>query len=351
MKPTTSTRHFQSLETTAWQISNHWKLLAIAGALALSGCGDKVQPGHTAVENGIAVPANAATVVAKDEPFSERLDVMGTVASAARVQISAKLSAHVEEVFATAGQAVTNGQLLVKLDDRDLQTQLAAAESQLVQAATEKKRVAKLFEQQAATEQMKTAADAAASAAMAQAEHARVALSWAEVRSPLNGIVTDKQVDGGDLANPGQIMMSVYDPKQLRLEVAVPARLIPLLKLGDEADISVENPARQIKARVEEIVSEADPVSRTQKVKIRLPDGSDLRPGQFGRLWISVPPQPAMFVPASAIYRSGQLEFVQVAKDGRAERRLVKTGRSDGQRIQILSGLEAGEQILVKPVM
>jgi RND family efflux transporter MFP subunit len=290
-------------------------------------------------------------VVVKDEPFSERLDVMGTVASAARAQISAKLSAVVEAVFVTAGQAVTNGQMLVKLDDRDLQTQLSAAESQLVQAATEKKRVAKLFEQQAATEQMKTAADAAANAAFAQAEHARVALSWAEIRSPLNGLVTDKQVDAGNLANPGQPLLAVYDPKQLRLEVAVPARLIPLLKLGDETDVTIENPARELKGRIEEIVSEADPVSRTQKMKIRLPDSGDLRPGQFGRLWINMPPQPAIFIPASAVYRAGQLEFVQVAKDGRAERRLVKTGRIDGARVQILSGLQAGEQILVKPVM
>ena len=146
-------------------------------------------------------------------------------------------------------------------------------------------------------------------------------------------------------------MLSVYDPQNLRLEAAVPARLIPLLPLNAGVSVSLENPARETKGHVEEIVSEADAASRTQKVKIHLQDSADLRPGQFGRLWIGLPPREAMFVPQAAVYRSGQLEFVQVAADGRAERRLVKTGRADGARVEILSGLKAGETILAQPVM
>jgi RND family efflux transporter MFP subunit len=297
------------------------------------------------------LPANAQTIAVAMEPYREKIDVMGSVASASRSQISAKLSATVDRVFASAGQAVTNGELLVKLDDRDLKTQLAAAQVQFAQAETERQRVTKLFDQQAATEQMKTAAESAAIGARTQLDRALVAMSWAEIRSPLNGVVTDKQINEGDLANPGQPLLSVYDPKQLRLEVAVPARLIPLITLNADVSVSLENPARDAKGRVEEIVSEADPASRTQKVKVRLQDAADLRPGQFGRLWIELPARDAMFVPSASVYRSGQLEFVQVVADGRAEPRLVKTGRSDGSRVEILSGLKAGEKILAQPVM
>lgn len=343
--------NFQSLEINAAQISNHWKFWAIACLIAMSGCGHKVEPGRTQTENGIPLPANAQTVAVAMGPYREKVDVMGTVASAARAQISAKLSANIDRVFVTAGQAVTNGELLVKLDDRELRTQLAAAQAQFSHADTELRRVEKLLEGQAATEQMRSAADAAVMGAKAQMERAMVALSWAEIRSPMNGVVADKQVDDGDLANPGQPLLSVYDPKHLRLEVAVPARLIPLLPLGADVSVTLENPARDAKGRVEVVVSEADQASRTQTVKVHLDDASDLRPGQFGRLWVELPPRDAIFVPQAAIYRSGQLEFVQVVADGRAKRRLVKTGRSDGARVEIVSGLNVGEKILAQPVM
>lgn len=351
MKTETNQINFQRLEVIATKTSNPWKFVAAVGLLALAGCGPKVEPGRTETAVGIALPANAQTIAVAVEPYREKLDVMGTVASASRAQISAKLSATVEKVFVTAGQSVAKDDLLVKLDDRDLKTQLAAAQIQLAQAETEQRRATKLFEQQAATEQMKTAADTAAIAAKAQLDRARVAMSWAEIRSPITGVVTDKQVDNGDLANPGQPLLAVYDPKQLRLEAAVPARLIPLLALGSEVSVALDNPSREVKGRVEEIVGEADAASRTQKVKVRLEDAAELRPGQFGRLLVALPPRDAMFVPSSAVYRSGQLEFVQVASESRAERRLVKSGRVVGDRVEILSGLKTGEKVLAQPVM
>lgn len=319
--------------------------------LLLTACGHKVQPGQEAVAKGVALPADAVLHVVQAAPFAERLDVMGTVASAARAQISARLSAHVEQVFATAGQTVTNGQILARLDDRDLREQLAAADAQRVQAETEWKRAVALFEKQAATEQMKTTAESGFRAAAAQVERLKVMLSWAEVRSPIAGTVTDRQIDAGDLANPGQVLLSIYDPAQLRLEANVPARLVGRLKLGDEVEVTLENPARATKGRVEEIVSEADSISRTQKVKVRLAGAEGLRPGQFGRLWITDAERPATFIPSSAIFCMGQLEFVQVARDGRAERRLVRTGRAAGDSVELLSGIQAGEKILVHPVM
>lgn len=327
------------------------KVIAIAGLLAVAGCGHKVEPGRTQMERGVPLPATAQTLAVVIEPYHEKLDVMGSVASASRSQISAKLGATVDKVYVTAGQAVSNGQLLVKLDDRDLKTQVAMTQGQFAQAEREQRRVATLFEQQAATEQVKMAADTATIMAQSQLDRSLVALSWAEIRSPLNGLVTDKQINEGDLANPGQPLLSVYDPNQLRLEVAVPARLIPLLPLGADVSVTLENPARDEQAIVDEIVSEADPASRSQKVKVRLQSTADLRPGQFGRLWIELPPRDAMFVPPTAVYRSGQLEFVQVVAGGRAERRLVKTGRSHDGRVEILSGLNAGETILAKPVL
>ena len=100
-----------------------------------------------------------------------------------------------------------------------------------------------------------------------------------------------------------------------------------------------------------EIVSEVDAASRTQLVKVHL-EGieGEVLPGTFGRLWVEAEPREVLFVPASAVRQIGQLSFVQVVQDGRAIRRLVKTGPARDDRIEILSGLKAGDTVLVTPI-
>ncbi len=77
---------------------------------------------------------------------------------------------------------------------------------------------------------------------------------------------------------------------------------------------------------------------------------SDVLPGTFGRLWVAAESREALFVPTSAVVQIGQLTFVQVAQNGRALRRLVKTGPSQGGRVEILSGLSAGESVVINPI-
>ena len=115
--------------------------------------------------------------------------------------------------------------------------------------------------------------------------------------------------------------------------------------------MSLERPARILKGHVAEIVSEVDASSRTQLVKVHL-DGIEgqVLPGTFGRLWMDAEPRVALFVPASAVRHIGQLAFVQVNRDGRAIQRLVKIGPAREDRIEILSGLRTGNDILVTPI-
>ena len=120
---------------------------------------------------------------------------------------------------------------------------------------------------------------------------------------------------------------------------------------GQAVDVALARPARVFPGTVAEIVSEVDAASRTQLVKVHL-DGvaGDVLPGTFGRLWVDAEPREAVFVPAAAVARIGQLAFVQVVRDGRAFRRLVKTGPARGDQIEILSGLRVGDVILATPV-
>ena len=342
----------------AINLKKHFKLLVgilgLAIVIAWSGgfLSKKVKPGVLEDQAGVAVPADAATVEVKAESAPVRVEVVGTTASEEKINLSARIPAYVGEIFASAGDRVKKGQKLIVLDDRDIRQQLAGAEAQLNQAKTEYERAKQLFEKEATTQQALTAAESMYAGARAQVEQVKVMLTYAQVESPIDGIVTERRIQAGDLANPGMLLLAVYDPLRMRLEAPVPVRLVDRLALGQEVEVSLERPARVLKGQVAEIVSEVDAASRTQLVKVHL-DGveGDVLPGTFGRLWVDAESRDAVYVPASAVRQIGQLAFVQVVRDGRAVRRLVKTGPIRGDRVEILSGLRAGEVILVNPIL
>jgi len=343
------------------KLANHLKkyfkltlgLVGLAAVVVWSGgfLGDKTPPGKLAHQAGVPVPEGAATFEVKAETAPVRVEVVGTTASEEKINLSARIPAYVDQVLASAGDRVKKGQTLIVLDDRDIRQKLAAAEAQFNQAQAEYERAKKLFESQATTEQALTAARAMFNAAQAQVEEVKVMLTYAQVESPIAGIVTERRIEAGDLANPGMLLLAVYDPLRMRLEAPVPVRLIDRLALGQEVDVVLDRPARTFKGSVAEIVSEVDAATRTQLVKVHL-DGveGDVLPGTFGRLWVAAESREAIFVPASAVARIGQLAFVQVVRDGRALRRLVKTGPAQGDRLEILSGLRAGDVVLANPV-
>jgi RND family efflux transporter MFP subunit len=328
-------------------------ILGLAAVVVWSGgfLSSKVDPAVLDHEAGLAIPEGAATFDVGIESAPVRVEVVGTTASEEKINLSARIPAYVSEIFASAGDRVKKGQVLLTLDDRDIRQQLAGAEAQLNQAQAEYDRAKGLFEKEATTQQALTAAESMLAGARAQVEQVKVMLTYAQVTSPIDGIVTERRIEAGDLANPGMPLLAVYDPVRMRLEAPVPVRLINRLALGQAVEVALERPARVFPGTVSEIVSEVDAATRTQLVKVRL-EGveGDVLPGTFGRLWVEAEAREAVFVPASAVIHIGQLSFVQAVRDGRAVRRLVKTGPARGGSVEILSGLRAGDVILVNPI-
>ncbi len=328
--------------------------VAILGVLILWSIGvfhKRTAADHLAYQAGLPVPANAKLLKVKLEPVAPRVDVVGTVASGTKVNLCARMPAYVTEVFVSAGSSVKKGQELVTLDDREIQEQAAASEAQFKQAETEMNRTRQLFENQAATEQAFTSAQSLFTIARAQRERSRVMLTDTRITAPIDGIVTDRHVEPGDLAAPGQTLMAVYDPANMQLEVPVPVRLLAKLPVGQTVEITLDRPATNFQGRVRQIVSEIDPLSRTQLVKVHIEKTSgDVLPGTFGRLWVADDARPAIVIPAAAVYRAGQIELVQIVKDQRAIRRAVRTGPRHGTSVEILSGLDAGDLLLLNPI-
>jgi len=311
----------------------------------------KVGPGKEDYQPGVPVPAGVKTLSVKIVKTPSPVEVVGTAASERMVNLSARLPATIVTMLVSAGNTVSNGQVLATLDDRDIREQLGAVEAQFKQAEIEWARTLKLFEKGATTDQARIAAISAYEAAKARLQQIRVMLSYTVIVSPMDGVVTDRRLEAGDLVAPGQVVLTVYDPLQMRLNVAVPGRLLQKFPLNQAVEVRLDGVESAVQGVVREIVSEIDPLSRTQLVKVHLTqNGLAILPGSYGRIQVEGDVHESVWIPASAIYRVGQQELVQLVVEGRAIRRVVRTGLMQGAQVEILAGLADGEVILLEPV-
>ena len=184
----------------------------------------------------------------------------------------------------------------------------------------------------------------------AMVREAETMVGYTEIRAPFDGVISRKRVDAGDLAAPGQPLIEMEGTGAFEVETSIPDSLASRLTADAEVTINLPGSASPITGRLAELSSAADPQARTVSAKIALPARSPVRSGQFVRVQLPGAPVRLLLAPATAVTVLGQMERVFVANsDQRAVLRLVKTGTARGDRVEILSGLDEGERVIVAP--
>jgi multidrug efflux system membrane fusion protein len=294
----------------------------------------------------------------------------GVVEALRQTVIAAQVSGAVVQLTVKAGDRVRAGQVLLRIDARAADQTAAAGDAQVLAAraaqdvaAKEYARQQQLFAQQfisqAALDRATAehqAAQAQVAAQLAQAGVARTQTGQYVVQAPYAGIVAQVPVALGDMALPGRTLVEMYDPAALRVTASVPqsvaASWTPTMPLRIELPGVPEARRWPTPTRVE-MLPTSDPATHTVQLRAELPAGIEgAAPGQFARLWL---PQPAgrdasVWVPAQAVVRRAELTALYVLDaNGRPLLRQVRLGRSDGDRIEVLSGLAVGERIATEP--
>lgn len=293
------------------------------------------------------VPATVQVQIVESKSRIETEEVVGTVRAKLRASIEAKVSGRIEKMHAVPGQKVATGELLAELDAREIQARVDQARAVYQQAESDWKRLAALWDQKVLSQAEYDTAKARFHVAEATLLEAETLLDYTKVTAPFEGIITRKLVDVGDLATPGKPLLEMEDSTALRLEADVPEAIVDNVKIADRLPVRIGSIETPMEGVVSEIAPAADPNSRTFLVKLDLPITPGLRAGQFGRTRMPVGKTSALCVPASAVFERGQLEMVFVASESHAHLRLVKTGKHIGDELEIASGLEAGESIVV----
>lgn len=357
----------------------------------LLGCGEKIEPGHTALPSGPAV--KAAVAVARAETWPLIYEAVGTVQAEAASTVAAKLMGTITSVRVREGDRVRQGDVLATIDERQVGAQRRQAEAALAEArqaeqaaqaareaaaaaaelaAATQRRYQTMLARESVSRQEFDEVDARrrqAQAALAQAEDlrkaagqrvrqaeaslaaAQVSAGDAMVTAAFDGVVTARMVDPGDLAAPGRPLLHMEKAGGHRVDIRVPEAYVRSVRPGQAVAARVEGPAPlSIEGAVDVVAPAADPSSRSFLVKVRLPSGADVRSGTFVRVALAVGEDRLTAIPASALIQEGQLTGLYlVTAEGLARFRLVRTGRSLGDRVEVVSGLAEGSRYVVAP--
>jgi RND family efflux transporter MFP subunit len=306
---------------------NTRRIFALVMAGLVAGCGHKSETGGPKTP---AVPVHVLRVDLQQTP--DVYEVVGTVRPKVSATVSAKVMATIEQIPVKAGDTVKAGDLLARLDDRELRAESDRAKSDY-------DRVKSLLEQQ-------IIAQSEFDQVNARYRVAQAALSYARVTAPFDGVVASKQCDVGDLTAPNKPLFTIEQTNAFRLEARVPERFAAAATAGKSVHVIIDATGEKCTGVIDESEPSADAVSRGFLVKIDLQCRQPVQSGMFGRAQLLVGERPALFVNRSGVHQRGQLTYLFIAADGHAQMRLVKTGKEYLDAVEILAGLQAGERVI-----
>jgi len=305
------------------------------------------QPQGAAGEAGSGPALPVEVVEVQTAPRAVVEDVVGTVRTKTRAVVEAKVSGRIAKLPVVLGQKMKAGDLVVEIDAQEIRSRYERAKAERDQAKQDLERATVLVKKQVMSRQEFDGVEARFRVAEASANEAEAMLGYARVTSPFDGVVSRKLAEVGDLAIPGRPLLEIEDRGTLRFEADIPEALIAGISAGQKILVRLPSAGKVLEAEVVEVSPTADAASRTFLIKLDLPADSVIRAGQFGRAAIPVGTADSIRVPLRAVVRRGQMEMVFVNRDGAAVLRLVKTGKREGEDIEILSGLTPGESVIV----
>jgi multidrug efflux pump subunit AcrA (membrane-fusion protein) len=365
--------------------------LLMGSLMVFFGCGEKIEPGNTEAEVSVTVKASVAAAEITSRPFI--YEAVGTVAPQTASTLSSKLMGTIDDVKVKVGEKVKKGDILVVIDERQVAAGLNQAEAGLSEArqgmdaavsarnaaqssadlakATferyerlldeesvskqEYDEVRARYQQAASNFEQTRSMVAAAKFRIRQAEaglaSAQVSRKDVVVRAPYDGMVTSKLVEVGDLASPGTPFLTLETTGVYEVRLILPEAYIDAIRESQQVGVRIPAIGNEaIDGTVVTIAPSADQGSRTFQVKVLLGEIKNIRSGMFARVTIPVGEAGSLVIPRTALVRQGQLTGIfMVDEEQIAHFRLIRTGRSVGEGVEVISGLKSGQRYVVAP--
>ena len=297
--------------------------------------------------------AAATSVVVQLREVDLGFPVEATVEAVHQATVAAQIAGRVTELRVDAGQRVKQGELLLRLDAREAAGSDASARASLAQARVAYERTKNLHAQKFISQAALDQAEATWQAAQGAAGTAGAALSHGAVTAPIAGVVAQRHVELGEMAAPGRPLITVFDPKGLRVIASLPQYKLAELKNAGRARIEFPETGKWIDALRVEILPTMDARSHTATARLYLPDNIEgVVPGTYVRAHFTIGRAQKLTVPPSAVLRRGEVTAVYVLDEkGGARLRQVRLGEAvSGGELEVLAGINPGERVSLTPV-
>lgn len=289
---------------------------------------------------------DARTLILQSSNVPEYYITSGVISSEHRVTITSRISGYIRVLPVREGDRVKKGQLLVRVDPVNAKQALAQARANFADAETDFKRYRKLQAEQAVNKQQFDKVRLRFKVARSRAAQAKNQLIYAEIRSPVNGLVVRKSMNVGDLSRLGAPILTVEDVGRLLVETDVPANAIDALHTGGPVDVSIPTLQETRSGHIRQLVGAADPASHQFHIKIALDSTDGIRAGMFAEVKFRTGAHRAITVPVSAVvHRAGLTGIYIVDRHGIVHYRQIRLGRRLKSGIEATAGLSAGERI------
>jgi RND family efflux transporter MFP subunit len=334
---------------------------AVLALVLLTGCGKKQDA--AVVADSAAWVGRENITVAEQRELSVGPEISGALMAERQATVRAELTSTVTQVNAEAGQRVSAGAILGRLDDAGIrdaysssQAAVTSAEASARIAARELERANRLESAGAVAtrdvetaELQRTAAEAQAASAKAQFASAEKNLARTVIRAPFSGIVSERPVNLGDVVQSGNPLFTIVDPNSFKFEGTVPLEALKTLKVGTPVFFTASG-LGDLKGKITRINPAVDPATRQVRVTVGVPnsDGT-LIAGLFAEGRVATSTRNGVVVPSGAVDRRGIRPYVMRVKGGKVEKVEVELGLIDAaqEQMEVTKGLAGGDTLLL----
>lgn len=338
-----------------------YTLSLIAAGLLMS-CGNDEKQVKEDTRQAVNVSLNTPT--SADNPF---ITASGKIEATNNATLSTRMMGFVSKVHVKVGDKVKKGQLLVSINNTDLQAQRAQVNAKITEATAAYNSAKKDYERYKALYEDNSASskemdDMTANYEMAKARleganqmknEIQAQFAYVNITAPFNGVITNKFIEEGTMANPGMPLLALEAPGSLEVKAFIPESEISLIKPDTKVKVHVKSLDKTISGKVSELSSSAQNTGGQYAVKINLDETpADVLSGMYVSVQFPIEKtteDQAILIPETAIVKRGDLEGIYTVSDqNTALLRWIRTGRKYGDQVEVLSGLSADESYVIK---
>jgi membrane fusion protein (multidrug efflux system) len=319
------------------------------GAQRSGGAGGEGGPGGGGGAGGGA-PVSVITAAVRNEKIEVGIEAIGTAKANEAVDITSKISNIVTAVHFRDGEQVKAGQILVELDAAQATADLAAATADYTDSVSQFNRSRELLATQALSKAQAEQLESTMKANAARVAAAKAKFSDTYIRAPFSGRVGLRRVSLGTLISPGTVIATLDDTSVIKVDFAVPDVFVSELRAGLDVTASTTALAgRRFEGKISSVDSRIDPNTRSITVRAIVPNrDAALRPGMFLTVSVAKDERQALMIPEQALVPEQSRQFVYVVQGGKAKKREVQIGLRQPGRVEVSTGLIAGEFVVTE---